>query len=175
MKKLFCIILLLPLLISTVASARVQPLQVCVVNQSALVANSSIETIIVGLQTEIDQAFRKYYYLQRQIHLSTVQTRGCWPLYIVDGSRRAFGYAASGWHWVANGRPYAVVTTYQTTLSLIIGNELLEMLGDPSGRGREICDDWVTYFWQINGVWVPDFALPGKRGRHFCGTVGYCT
>jgi hypothetical protein len=40
------------------------------------------------------------------------------------------------------------------------------------GCGREVCDDWVTHFWQIDGVWVPDFALPGPRGRHFCGTVG---
>jgi hypothetical protein len=45
------------------------------------------------------------------------------------------------------------------------------MLADPSACGREVVDGWVNYFWQINDVWVPDFALP--KGRHFCGAVDY--
>jgi hypothetical protein len=154
------------------------PLSVCVVNRSTIVDNATVQTIVDGLQTQIEQQFRLYYYKKRDIRVSMTQAKGCWSLTIEDGPRWFRGYPASGWHWVAKSRPYAVVTTYNTMLSLIMDHELLEMLADPSARGREIVDNWVNYFYQVetNGtsVWVNDFALPPAIGGHFCGTVNYC-
>jgi hypothetical protein len=158
------------------------PLRVCVVNRSTLVDNGSVQTVVDALQTQINQHFRLYYYQQREIKISMTRTLGCWPLVIQDGPMYLmwFGrrYAAAGYHVVVGGRPYARVTTYNFTLSMIMDHELLEMLADPSGRGREIVDDWVNHFYQVetNGrsVWVNDFALPLAVGGDFCGTVNYC-
>ena len=111
MKRSLYIIFLSLMLYPAVASARTQPaLQVCIIDQSAVADTRSLESIIHGLQGEIDHYFRQYYYTQREIHLSSSRSPGCWPLYVVDGPRRAFGNAVSGWHWVVNGRPYAYVT-----------------------------------------------------------------
>jgi hypothetical protein len=64
--------------------------------------------------------------------------------------------------------PFAVITTYETSLPLVFGHELFEMLADPSGHGREICDRWVTRWFYMGDVPIQDFALP--RGGDFCST-----
>jgi hypothetical protein len=119
--------------------------------------------------------------------------QGAWPVAVADPKQ----VPVDGFHFVMNGLPFAVVGNSEQ-LSLNLSHEIAEMLVDANGLRTvagpspldqtktvqyfvEVCDACEHETYNINGVEVADFVLPGyydhdgdhlrARGYSFTGAV----
>ncbi len=112
---------------------------------------------------------------------------GGWPVTLMSPAAFQSAYPVEagdgygGFHDETAAGPSAVVDWDPTNLDAVntsdLSHEVIEMLVDPSGTGREVCDPVANYFGaQLDGVTVADFVTPawfhpGWRGPWDAATI----
>lgn len=161
---------------------------IAVASESVKITFDDISTVAAAVAKQVARDFGPIWGVQATVQafasLEAIPS-DYWQVVLVD-SDGALGIA--GYHTDAHGQPLSVVQVsgfWPATVS----HEVLEMLGDPSGnrivsaellpQGElpdvakvigtparvdylvEVCDPIEAVFYQINGVPVSDFVLPG--------------
>lgn len=141
------------------------PIVVCVSSDAPQITPADLASYVAALQIQVTRDFRQFYYHRRTITLTTTHEPGAWELHVTANPVYLNGRQVDGYH--QGHRAFAWAPANRGAPTGIMGHELLEMLANPTGAGHEICDAWVNHWYFINGLFVPDFGVPG--GGHWCG------
>lgn len=159
------------------------PIKVAVINQSTVLSDQELGLIVAALQKQVTQHFAPIWSIDAELaHVPRGQgpAPGSWWLVILDKSDQA---GALGYHdLTTDGNPIGKVFAQSdleanSSISVTISHELLEMLADPwislcaevdlpKKKGQvvawEVCDapedDALGY--PIDGIMVSDFVTP---------------
>lgn len=150
------------------------------INESTVASDEELAAIAAALQTQINRDFRKEWWTNAEVKaIPTGGTPepGAWWLTIADTLEVA---EALGYHDLTPDlKPVALIGAkldieYHSSLSVTIGHEALEMLGDPliglmmeDARTKreyayENCDacEADQFGYEVDGILLSDFVLP---------------
>jgi hypothetical protein len=141
-------------------------------------SGSAIRTdSLAALQIQLTRDFCPYYMPRCVTLISNMNPKPAMRLYIVNRPLVSEGIPSNGYHWYDAHGPYGFVTVSNNCpLSICASHELMEMLSDPLGTGREICDG-LKEGYLIENQWVVDFRMPPKYHETFCNSpamAGVC-
>jgi hypothetical protein len=162
---------------------------ISIINESTAVADTDVEAWVSALQTQVNEHFGPIWGMASDLRFLTSaeasQAANDWQLVVLDNSDQA---GALGYHdMTAAGLPLGKVFAADdlkdnSSVSVTVSHELLEMLGDPTisscivqtdANGNvtgllayEACDavEDDQYGYEINGVLVSDFIFPSWFG-----------
>lgn len=162
---------------------------ITIVNQSPLVSPADLNAACSALQVQVSRDFAQSWGIGCQVQPATVSLPGE-KIFLLDTSDQvgALGYHELGSDHAPVGFVFVKTTLaagdkWQATLS----HELLEQLldpdasavsvcifkGRPTGMAYEACDAVENDEYQINGVPVSNFLLPGWFAPGFKGAVDF--
>jgi len=164
--------------------AQTPTIQICVINESTVLADTDVVPVVAALQKQVTNDFRPIWGTDAELTIvpkGTQPANGSWWLVLLDDSDQA---NALGYHdLTAEGLPIGKVFAASdlkagTSWTVTASHELLEMLGDPNINltvfvqnnnntagvlyAYEVCDacedDSLGY--QIDNILLSDFVYP---------------
>jgi hypothetical protein len=166
-----------------ISHAQLATAQISVINESTVVTDAEVTTVVAALQQQVTNDFRPVWGTDAELKMipqGTQPTAGTWWLVILDDSDQA---GALGYHDLTpEGLPMGKIFAAsdlkaRTSWSVTASHELLEMLADPNVNltvfvqdanttgmlyAYEVCDacEDDSFGYQINNVLVSDFVYP---------------
>lgn len=171
-------------------STRAIPVHVALVDESGTVSASNLAEVAGALNEHVQADFAPVWHVHATVGAYQQAPAGTWAIRL----RRDIGEpGALGFHADENHQPYALVDVDDGDWSVTVSHELLEMLADPWGlrphtakrpegvsqgsyRVRyllEVCDPCEAFTYEVGGVEVSDFLLPGWYRTSPRGTDRY--
>lgn len=164
--------------------------QITIVNQSPLVSPADLAAAVAALQIQVARDFAQAWGISCQLQASTDPKAPGEKIFLLDTSDQV---GALGYHELGNDHAPVGFVFVKTTLAAgdrwqaTLSHELLEQLLDPDAnvaavvvfKGRqtamayEACDAVENDEYQINGVPVSNFLLPGWFVPGFAGKVDF--
>jgi hypothetical protein len=166
-----------------ISHAQLATAQISVINESTIVTDAEVTTVVAALQQQVTNDFRPVWGTDAELKMvpqGAQPTAGTWWLVILDDSDQA---GALGYHDLTpDGLPMGKVFAASdlkagSSWSVTASHELLEMLADPNINltvfvqdanttgtlyAYEVCDacEDDSFGYQINNVLVSDFVFP---------------
>jgi len=180
-----------------ITHAQLSPIQISVINESTVLTDADITTVVAALQKQVTSDFRPVWGVDAELTMVAKTSQpptGSWWLVILDDSDQA---GALGYHdLTSDGMPLGKVFAASdlkagTSWTVTASHELLEMLADPNINltvfvqnanttgtlyAYEVCDacedDSVGY--QIENILLSDFVYPSWfEGFHTTGSTQF--
>lgn len=158
-------------------------IQIAVINESTILADSDVAPVVAALQKQVSNDFRPFWGVDAELTIVATggnPPTGSWWLVLLDDSDQAnaLGYHDLTTEGLPMGKVFAASDLKAGTLwSVTASHELLEMLGDPNINltvfvqnsntagvlyAYEVCDacEDDSYGYPIDSVTVSDFVYP---------------